>query len=45
MYTGTFDSATGEWKLYIDGEVANTLELDLVPINVDTGPIHIGNDT
>jgi hypothetical protein len=45
MYTGTFDSATGERKLYIDGKVENTLELNKVPINVDTGPLYIGNDT
>jgi len=45
MYTGTFDSATGDWKLYIDGIVESTLELDPVPINVDSGPIYIGNDT
>lgn len=45
MYTGTFDSSTGEWKLYIDGAVASTLELDKAPINVDNGPLYIGQDT
>jgi hypothetical protein len=45
MYTGTFDSTTGDWKLYIDGQVESTLELNPVPINVDTGPVYIGNDT
>jgi hypothetical protein len=45
MYTGTFDSAKGEWKIYIDGAVASTLELNKAPINADTGPLYIGQDT
>jgi hypothetical protein len=45
MYTGTFDSATGEHKLYIDGNVESTLDLNKDPIVVDTGPLYIGNDT
>ena len=45
MYTGTFDSATGEWKLYIDGELESELELDKAPIAADVGPMYIGNDT
>jgi len=45
MYTGTFDSKTGDWKLYIDGKVESTLALDKAPINVDTGPLYIGQDT
>ncbi len=45
MYTGTFDSNTGEWKLYIDGEEKSTLDLDKVPIDEDIGPLYIGNDT
>lgn len=45
MYTGTFDSATGEWKIYIDGELASELALNPAPIIEDIGPIYIGNDT
>lgn len=45
MYTGTFDSKTGDWKIYIDGKEESTLKLNKNPINVDTGPIFIGNDT
>jgi len=45
MYTGTFDSATGAWKLYIDGKVESTLDLDKAPIVVENGPVYIGNDT
>jgi hypothetical protein len=45
MYTGTFDSKTGEWKLYIDGKEESTLKLNKSPISVDFGPIFIGNDT
>ena len=45
MYTGTFDSKTGDWKLYIDGKEESTLELDKSPLVVEKGPIFIGNDT
>ena len=45
MYTGTFDSKTGDWKLYIDGKEESTLELTKSPVVVDNGPIFIGNDT
>jgi len=45
MYTGTFDSATGEWFLYIDGELASEMDLDKAPIDEDVGPMYIGNDT
>ncbi len=45
MYTGTFDSATGEWYLYIDGELESELELATDPIAEDIGPIYVGNDT
>ena len=45
MYTGTFDSATGEWYLYIDGELESELELNADPLAEDIGPIFIGNDT
>ncbi len=45
MYTGTFDSATGEWYLYIDGEKESELELDKAPIAEDVGPMYVGRDT
>jgi len=45
MYTGTFDSATGEWYLYIDGELESELELNPTPIAPDVGPMYVGNDT
>ena len=44
MYTGTYDSATGEWKLYVDAEVISELELTKNPIDPDPGPINIGFD-
>ena len=44
MYTGTYDSATGEWKIYIDGEVASELDLNPDPIIEHAGPMHIGSD-
>ncbi len=45
MYTGTFDSATGDWFLYIDGKMESELSLNADPLAEDTGPIHVGNDT
>ena len=45
MYTGTYDSATGEWVIYIDGEKESELELDDGLIMLDAGPIYIGQDT
>ena len=45
MYTGTFDSATGEWFLYIDGKMESELDLNADPLAEDIGPIFIGNDT
>ena len=45
MYTGTFDSDTGEWYLYIDGELESELELNTTAIAPDTGPIYIGQDS
>jgi hypothetical protein len=45
MYTGTFDSKTGDWKLYIDGKEESTLDLNKSPLVVENGPIFIGNDT
>jgi hypothetical protein len=44
MYTCTYDSSTGEWKIYIDGEVASSLDLDKVELAEDAGPVHIGWD-
>jgi len=45
MYTGTFDSATGEWYLYIDGELESEMELDKAPLAEDVGPMYVGRDT
>ena len=45
MYTGTFDSTTGEWFLYIDGKLESELALNEAPIDEDVGPIYVGNDT
>ena len=45
MYTGTFDSKTGDWKLYIDGKEESTLDLNKSPIAVENGPIFIGQDS
>lgn len=44
MYTCTFDSTTGKWNIYIDGEVASTLDLNKAKLAEDAGPIHIGWD-
>lgn len=44
MYTGTFDSKTGKWFLYVDGAVVSTLDLNKSAITVEKGPIHIGYD-
>jgi len=45
MYTGTFDSTTGKWRIYIDGAVASEMDLDKATIAEDKGPVFIGNDT
>ena len=45
MYTTTFDSASGEWFIYIDGEVASEMVIDTTPLDADAGPVFIGNDT
>lgn len=45
MYTGTYDSATGEWVIYIDGEKESELELDNGQIMADFGAIYVGQDT
>jgi hypothetical protein len=44
MYTCTYDSSTGEWKIYIDGEVESSLDLNKAEILEDVGPVHIGWD-
>jgi hypothetical protein len=44
MYTGTYDSKTGDWRIYIDAKVESKLSLNKTKINVDPGPIHIGWD-
>ena len=45
MYTTTYDSDTGEWYIYIDGEEASAMDLTKNPIDPDNGPVYIGNDT
>ena len=45
MYTCTFDSATGDWKIFIDAQEASTLECNAAPIAADEGPMYVGNDT
>jgi len=45
MYTTTFDSKTGEWKIYIDGEVESELDCNKASLAEDNGPVFIGVDT
>ena len=45
MYTTTFDSNTGEWYIYIDGEEASAMDIAKNPLDTDNGPVYIGNDT
>ena len=45
MYTTTFDSNTGEWYIYIDGEEASAMDIAKNPLDPDNGPVYIGNDT
>jgi hypothetical protein len=45
LYTATFDSATGEWNIYIDGVAASTMTIDTTPIDAEDGPVFIGRDT
>lgn len=45
MYTCTFDSKTGEWKIWIDGEEESKLACNKAAIAEDAGPLFIGNDT
>lgn len=44
MYTCTFDSTTGKWAIYIDGEEASSMEINKAKIAEDAGPAHIGWD-
>ena len=44
MYTCTFDSTTGDWKIYIDGEEKSSLSCNKAEINLDTGHLTIGRD-
>ena len=45
LYTTTFDSATGEWNIYIDGVAESTMTIDKNPLDSDDGPVFIGRDT
>ena len=45
LYTTTFDSASGEWNIYIDGVAESTMEINTDPLDADDGPVFIGRDT
>ena len=45
LYTTTFDSATGEWNIYIDGISESSMTINQDPIDADDGPLYIGRDT
>ncbi len=45
LYTTTFDSATGEWNIYIDGIAESSMTINQDPIDADDGPLYIGRDT
>ncbi len=45
MYTCTFNSKTGDWKIWIDGEEMSKLACNKAAIAEDVGPVFIGNDT
>ena len=45
LYTATFDSASGEWNIYIDGVAESTMEINTDPLDADDGPVFIGRDT
>ena len=45
LYTATFDSANGEWNIYIDGVAESTMEINTDPLDADDGPVFIGRDT
>lgn len=44
MYTTTYDSKTGRWTIYIDGEELSKLDLTKNKLVVEKGPVHIGWD-
>ena len=45
MYTGTFDSKTGDWRILIDGKVESKLQLTKTPISPEEAmPLWIGRD-
>jgi hypothetical protein len=45
MYTGTFDSKTGDWRILIDGKVESKLQLAKTPIAAEEAmPLWIGRD-
>ncbi len=43
-YVGTFDSATGEWRIYIDGKVESEMSLDKTQLDEHNGSMTIGFD-
>ena len=45
LYTTTFDSATGKWFIYIDGEVASEMDINKTQLDADSGPVFIGRDS
>ncbi|MEC8841274.1 MAG: LamG-like jellyroll fold domain-containing protein, partial [Candidatus Poribacteria bacterium] len=45
MYTGTFDSKTGDWRILIDGKVESKLQINKTPISPEEAmPLWIGRD-
>ena len=45
MYTGTFDSKTGDWRILIDGKVESKLQLTKTPIAAEEAKeLWIGRD-
>ena len=45
MYTGTFDSTTGDWRILIDGKIESKLQLDKKPLAAEKDkPLWIGRD-
>ena len=45
MYTGTFDSKTGDWRILIDGKVESKMQLDKKPLAAEKDkPLWIGRD-
>ena len=43
-YAGTFDSATGDWKIYVDGEAVSEMNINNTPLTEHTGAMNIGFD-